>query len=525
MLPAGKAKVRRPAAPTPRGSDSSDSPTRSPCYFPQLVRIYEVEPWLRFNRFIRRGYRPCGMSRREALASLVLYVHNETFNVLSHWLPCAIFAYWAWYPPVPPILWSSFVTAGDYAAGAVEPPALHFFRGWTSTPTRHPADPIDPAAHVATPMGRRALLLEDPHIPTSMLSALCLSFCITFFLSGVYHLFMPCCRSGQSYQNLLQCDIFGVLMSISGSAYTYVVRGNPCVSRGLVSFCSVLMVNSSALVFYVLFIAPRQQLVGRWLLRTGRTLGALLGAGIASLYHTTTQHPLTAPPSGSQNFLWEMVWKGHCRYRRWQAGTSVHTDRITDTRVTSAECTACGAITAAQRVIILGFHGLLHFLSFVLIVLPKARTPHGYTQGAYYHAAAYVWLLMGSVINVTHVPERWLVPMATRAKSVERQWLEHQSGENMTSTKWVPEDQIVDGSSSRPRSGRPKSTCGAKAGSRRTRCADAVCWGLTNYIMGSRDVDIVGNSHNLWHVMTVMSTLCTLMGAYYDCIEYELMRC
>jgi hypothetical protein len=40
-----------------------------------------------------------------------------------------------------------------------------------------------------------------------------------------------------------------------------------------------------------------------------------------------------------------------------------------------------------------------------------------------------------------------------------------------------------------------------------------------------RLVDIVGNSHNWWHVCCFLSCYMTLLGAYYDDVEYRETRC
>lgn len=53
---------------------------------PLLFRLESSPPWLQFNKFILGGYR-CHLTTRQCIDSL-FYIHNETFNIYSHGVPC-----------------------------------------------------------------------------------------------------------------------------------------------------------------------------------------------------------------------------------------------------------------------------------------------------------------------------------------------------------------------------------------------------------------------------------------------------
>lgn len=55
----------------------------------QLFRLQSCPPWLQFNKFVLDGYR-LHLTTRQCLESL-FYIHNESFNIYSHGIPCAFF--------------------------------------------------------------------------------------------------------------------------------------------------------------------------------------------------------------------------------------------------------------------------------------------------------------------------------------------------------------------------------------------------------------------------------------------------
>ncbi|KAF9568693.1 HlyIII-domain-containing protein [Agrocybe pediades] len=53
----------------------------------------ELEEWQKDNEYIVRGYRRLQYNWRGTIASVFTYVHNETVNIHSHLLGCALFVY------------------------------------------------------------------------------------------------------------------------------------------------------------------------------------------------------------------------------------------------------------------------------------------------------------------------------------------------------------------------------------------------------------------------------------------------
>eukprot|EP01117_Protostelium_nocturnum_P016956 TRINITY_DN6807_c0_g1_i1.p1 TRINITY_DN6807_c0_g1~~TRINITY_DN6807_c0_g1_i1.p1 ORF type:complete len:363 (-),score=72.55 TRINITY_DN6807_c0_g1_i1:17-1105(-) len=61
-----------------------------------LLNYSQLPMWLKFNEFIRTGYRPPGLSMRQLWASL-FQIHNETGNVWTHLISFAFFFIWGSY--------------------------------------------------------------------------------------------------------------------------------------------------------------------------------------------------------------------------------------------------------------------------------------------------------------------------------------------------------------------------------------------------------------------------------------------
>lgn len=93
------------------------------------------------------------------------------------------------------------------------------------------------------------------------------SFIFIFFASSCYHLFMPCCRSAKQYRYLINCDILGSLVSISLSAYTFIVFGNRCLSTWTIALMAGLFTVSfgvmlNIILFSTMTVADRVKLFG-----------------------------------------------------------------------------------------------------------------------------------------------------------------------------------------------------------------------------------------------------------------------
>ena len=124
----------------------------------RLLKLTEVPSYLRFNPWILRGYRSPDLSTIECLLSL-LYLHNETINILSHTIPllyCMAFL-------------SSMI--------------------WRQTLI--------------------TIILSYCH---------CLGLMSWAFGSSTYHLFMNHKSGEKCYYRLLQCDMFGIWITQSVGA-------------------------------------------------------------------------------------------------------------------------------------------------------------------------------------------------------------------------------------------------------------------------------------------------------------------
>ncbi|CAD6504907.1 BgTH12-00408 [Blumeria graminis f. sp. triticale] len=58
---------------------------------PQTIHWGELLPWQQDNHYIQTGYRPSSLSFRKSFASL-LYLHNESVNIYSHYIGTLLFA-------------------------------------------------------------------------------------------------------------------------------------------------------------------------------------------------------------------------------------------------------------------------------------------------------------------------------------------------------------------------------------------------------------------------------------------------
>ncbi|KEG09869.1 adiponectin receptor [Trypanosoma grayi] len=184
-----------------------------------LLTVQQVDPWLQFNPYVVTGYRP-RMSPRAALRSFFAW-HNESFNVWSHTAAAFFTLYLAVLPPT-----------DDSAVSAAAPLQLQRQR----------------------PGGEGALLNASP---ATVFRGTCLVFLAIFVCSAAYHLFMPCTTSEGAYRRLLNCDVLGVVTSITGTAWCFLYRGNACGSGWSSHVGAVALLLSYVAVLYsVLFAVP-----------------------------------------------------------------------------------------------------------------------------------------------------------------------------------------------------------------------------------------------------------------------------
>ncbi|EKG07024.1 hypothetical protein TCSYLVIO_001848 [Trypanosoma cruzi] len=173
----------------------------------ELLTVQQVDPWLQFNPHIVSGYRP-RMSVRAALRSFFEW-HNESFNVWSHALAACFVLYLALFPPTMEISTTSTVNGRGVGTS-----------GMAATDVS------------LTPHDRRWLGSSSEHLlgasSTTTFRCTCLVFFFIFICSVVYHLFMPCTTSESLYRRLLSCDVFGVVICITGTSWSLVYRGNAC---------------------------------------------------------------------------------------------------------------------------------------------------------------------------------------------------------------------------------------------------------------------------------------------------------
>lgn len=639
----------------------------------RLVSIHEVSPFLQFNLYIRRGYRPCHITAAEALGSVFLYFHNESVNILSHVCFAVLFMCLALWPPIPPLFAGVYETVsetdlpgggagvalggspstgesavfGPLGAPAFDPLRQTRAQG-TAREQRRPEGRqgmVDPAATVAGnrahaflrsgqqdgPRGgyvgvSRALtrlsemlretvvaLLDalsggqrhaengrerasDPVYQTLVPPALALS--ATFWLSCVYHTFMPCCRTRRGYLQLLQCDVLGVLISITGSAWVYVFRGNPCLSPSVLAAAIVIMTVSSLCALYLLLLAPLDFSFHGFIVGA---LGLCVDAVAALLLNVWEwlKGDEPAVEGGTEEAVLRCLMDGRCRFRRrilslfrgdtracaslsdgkqavvgvpelmqgggggggdngWR-GAKDDVGRLPAAVSATSQDSAKPTATSRFRAAVFLMHCLMHFVCYLVIIVPKqsgSGSPSfrwlfawwgsdlsaasvgavsGYTQGVYYHGMAYFWLFLGGALNVSRQPERLLWAMTRRARAFERRRMEfHGEAVVEEERRWRRAEEGGDGR-------QPEGTMLNSL----LRIAfpflprdwssqhlkehvlfwwpSAFCYGFTTYILSNRELDFVGNSHNLWHITAGLGALSMLAGAYYDVVEWEML--
>lgn len=682
------------------------------------VSIHDVDPWLQFNVYIRRGFRHRLLRKREALGSLFLYVHNESFNVLSHLVAALLMLSLLWWPPrvlmgdggsggeavsataaafgvmsdlyerssggggvswaTPEAerLWfaandPSFSSSpgkqrgrdGSGARRGGEPPApssgqipswlrgLHGLeptgsataaaakkqkqehvvkaasrgeewdtkeeesRGYVppggatsprdmfTAPADEPSSSSAATAYLtswASFLRFLVLLPFSPFISTTTtadalpadveplstqvplsiaarlrfsLRPLTCCLLLTFLLSCVYHTFMPCCRSRRGYQQLLQCDVVGVLLSIGGSAYTYLTCGMPCASENALLSATTLVTVSTLLCLYCVVLAPMwgvltdgwrwiwalTQGVVAWVLCaviefvTGAPLPPAefdVAPSSSSVSRSASQQqqrqqrqqpPLHARATGRQGQIqrgqtrlpkmrreqppsasYRVILSWLHRYRHVAAAPTCPfqheaADVCTAHRHTEKAATPREPvhITAHQRAAVVGVYCLLHLGIYRWFVYPKSSPAYGgFTQGVYYHNATYVFLFIGGIVNAARFPERVVFHWTRKAAQHTRALAAEEAA------AWCAEELTRD--VKRPPSASPP-----------LPASHVHSWWyrfsfpkwMVTYVVSASTLDYVGNSHNLWHICTMLSAFSNVLAVYYDCIEYDLVVC
>ncbi|SYZ62902.1 Haemolysin-III_related (plasmid) [Leishmania braziliensis MHOM/BR/75/M2904] len=599
------------------------------------VSIYEVDAWLRFNPYIRRGFRHRSLRKREALGSLVLYLHNETFNVVSHLAMVVLMALLLLWPPRVTAMSNSGSGAYFSERSAGEPFRRHH-RAETEVPSwlrgldRRAATPgaaaaetdkdrvqgyvppgdvagsprhvlSDAAAGAATPSSTFrffAVLLGDlaapsspmmpvidtalPPPPMSVDTRLSLSliplvvlFLLTFSLSVLYHLFMPCCRTPRGYQQLLQCDVLGVVFAISGSAYAYFACGMPCAGESAQLWTGALMVVTTLLCIYVLVLAPMWGVVAevcalalclaQWAAAAviAAVLEFLMGRPLLSAPpcpppvqrdrhggRDRQPRPLPPPPElhAGQHFL--LAWVQ--RHRHLSSAGLGSASTASSTAAVASTTADPVPVSARQRIAVVGVYCLLHLGVYLALVHPKSRPAMGgFTQATHYHNASYAWLFLGGLVNASRFPEvvvfHWTRRAAHHTRRVAAAEAAALSAEKLRRDAGMTEvDARAAAAASSSLRGSARSHCPSSVGVAPESAAQATSvpstslppvtavtlWDrlcvpklVVTYVVSASTLDYIGNSHHIWHVCTALSALSAILAVYYDCMEYDLVQC
>lgn len=604
------------------------------------VSIHDVDVWLRFNVYIRRGFRHRQLRKREALGSLFLYLHNETFNVFSHLVAALVMLsllLWplrapasggdgggidvyggsgvasssfspsspawsasegrAWRPSAqregnggggrqeisvqtPSWLLRSLHGLDSDAAASSSSESLNTAAsdGTLGSRVHVPPSSAAPARDVLPVAGgdsywwwsssspaslsssgwlatfffllsssRSASPVLDGNArpPISVAARLAFSLgplswclCLTFVLSCTYHTFMPCCRSRRGYQQLLQCDVMGVLLSIGGSAYTYLTCGMPCASATTVLVAAVLAAAATLLCLYLVVLAPMWDVLSEgchWVWAAAQGAAA---RGLGRMIEYATGGPLPVlsvqqqqqqrfpgrrprgeaaplPQSGGISVVYRTVLRWVHQHRHsGSAGAADSSDggahSSPHSPTTAARLAEPVHVSAHQRAAVMGVYCLLHLGLYRFFVVPKSYAAHGgFTQGVYYHNWSYLCLFLGGAINAARFPEK-VIFQCTRAAA---QHTRHSAAEE--AARWCAEELAADSGAVPPAASPPPSWWHRFSFSKF----------IVTYVVSASTLDYVGNSHNLWHVCTMLSAFCNVLAVYYDCVEYDLVLC
>ncbi|CAG9568871.1 conserved hypothetical protein [Leishmania major strain Friedlin] len=626
------------------------------------VSIHEVDAWLRFNPYIRRGFRHRFLRKREALGSIVLYFHNETFNIVSHLAMAVLLVLLLLWPPRSTAmssgggaseiydgadggygLYTAAASAGgqggggahfgEHAAGApfrghrseaAEVPSwlrgLHGLAaasGATAAGTdkdgaqgyvpsrdeaaspRHALSDAAAGAAASSPSFRVfASLSGDSAAPSSpawivsgidtalppppmsvaarlslSLTPLVFSLLLTFVLSVLYHTFMPCCRSRRGYQQLLQCDVMGVVCAISGSAYAYFTCGMPCAGEYVQGWTAALMVVATLLCIYVVVLAPMWDVVADVCALALHLVQWVAAVVIAAVLEFLMGCPLpSAPPcppplqrSGRERDRQPRPSPPPAHHSRqhllpaWvQQHRHLSSARLGDPPTTAATAVAANTgvdpvpLSALQRATVVGVYCLLHLCVYVALVYPKSRAAMGgFTQATHYHNASYVWLCLGGLINAARFPEVVVFHWTRRAARHTRRVAAAEAAARCAEA--LGRDAAVAEMDAR---GAPAASSSSRGSARPLRASpggvatelaaqapsvlitssppataptlwDRLCVPklMVTYVVSASTLDYIGNSHNIWHVCTALSALSAILGVYHDCMEYDLVQC
>ncbi|EPY22010.1 hypothetical protein STCU_08387 [Strigomonas culicis] len=420
---------------------------------------------------------------------------------------------------------------------------------------------------------------------------------------------MNCCHSARSYAVLLQCDVAGILFSITGSVAVYFYKGNACFMTSPPDAGHA----HQQLVYQVLFLCYGRRVTSdrvRPLFpvetgaagRRGRRrpdIPAAAGAGrVCSLPprrlrlpqpgraggSTSGGVPLAAPhPQKSDNVLLRQIFRSRRRVQ-------VAAEALDGTREPQPTVPSAVPMSTSRRAVILCGYSALHLLTYLVIIYPKTfknghpsgGDPYPYDDAEgeeygdrdsqyarrsyvlnnfidadYYHFGSYMFLLLGCLCNASRFPERFIYHMhrivkkeikreKLREAQVQTEWRLYLESHRQNYFRATHHHLQTNHSNSSNNNYSNQQELEMK-----TISLFSFLW-LETYVLrplfmnplaflqtvkrfvyrlvlhffvSRREICLVGHSHQIWHFCAAMSSFFTLLGCYYDCLEFELMVC
>ncbi|RHW71394.1 hemolysin-III related [Trypanosoma brucei equiperdum] len=174
-----------------------------------LLKVHQLDQRMQFNPNITTGYRP-HMPVKEAFHTF-FHLHNESFNMWSHAVAACFILYLMVFPPVEDLL---------EVNGKVV--------------LRQRVVPAEEANFLLSAS------------PTVVFRSTCLMAFVAFVCSVAYHILIPCGASRSVWVRLLSCDAIGTVLTTTGTAWSFLYRGNACASLHTSHRVAVLLLLLSA---------------------------------------------------------------------------------------------------------------------------------------------------------------------------------------------------------------------------------------------------------------------------------------
>ena len=150
------------------------------------------------------------------------------------------------------------------------------------------------------------------------------------------------------------------------------------------------------------------------------------------------------------------------------------------------------SMTAAQRFLVFGVHLMLRLVLQFSVLMPKLRAT-GVHSAMYLHTLSFVLLMVGSILNISRFPER----LFTRVHPLHSTHSVASEIQRVVAPSNLPGDDA--------------------AGRHHGTSHSLYRWPASL----ARLLDFVGNSHNIWHVLSTLSCYATLQGVVADYEEHD----